>query len=103
MADVHKLDHFGAGRREAGRLDDGARRLRMRAWRGRLGALATLVAAVTLASPVAASARDSSSAIASKASKPAAAAKGSKEPAPGKKRPSGDGGGGAETRAAWGS
>jgi hypothetical protein len=103
MADVHKLDHFGAGRRETGRLNEGARPLRMRAPRGRLGVLATLIAAVALASPVVASARDSSSALSSKASKPAAATKGSKEPAPTKKRASGDGGGGAETRAAWGS
>jgi hypothetical protein len=103
MADVHKLEHFGAGRREAGRLDEGARPPRTRVSRGRLGVLATLVAAVALASPVAASARDSSSALSSKASKPAAATHGSKEPGPGKKRPSGDGDGGVETRAAWSS
>jgi hypothetical protein len=103
MADAYKLEDFGGGRGEGGRPDDGARAPRRRASRGRLGVLATLVAAIALASPVAASARDSSKDSPSPASGSTEMVDDSRQSGSGKKGSSGGGGGGSQTKAAWGS
>jgi hypothetical protein len=76
---------------------------RARVRRRPLHVLATVVAAIALATPAAAWAGDSSKESSSGASGSTGTVEKSKQPGPGKNRPSEDAGGGAETRAAWGS
>jgi hypothetical protein len=103
MPVVQKGQWFGGGLRDAGRLDRDGKAHETPVARRRLPVLATLVAAIALASPIAASARDYPQATSKTAAKFAAATNASKQPSRDKQRPSDDRKGGAETRAAWGS
>jgi len=103
MLVVQKAKWFGGGRADAGRLDQDRKAHETPVARRRLPVLATLVAAIALASPIAASARDYPRAVSNTAAKFAAATNASKQPRRDKQRPSDDKKGGAETRAAWGS
>lgn len=103
MADVPNQNGAGDDRRDPSRIDDGTRgRLKRVSRPGRLGVVATFVAAIVVASPVAASARDYSSGGSGPAHQSAVSSKGFQQPAR-DKRPSRDGHGGVQTEAAWGS